>query len=132
MVRIIKYTCSFLVAIFESLYLWFELPNFEIVADRIYQNRPSIEVHSCLIFFSRGFGRAYFSCTSAHSCTGDGTAMVSRAGLANEDMEFVQFHPTGIYGAGCLITEGCRCVYNHVHLICMVSRLLVMNRISVK
>ncbi|XP_064383091.1 succinate dehydrogenase [ubiquinone] flavoprotein subunit, mitochondrial-like isoform X2 [Halichondria panicea] len=55
-----------------------------------------------------GFGRAYFSCTSAHSCTGDGTAMVSRAGLANEDMEFVQFHPTGIYGAGCLITEGCR------------------------
>lgn len=43
----------------------------------------------------RGFGRAYFSCTSAHTCTGDGTAMMSRAGLANEDMEFVQFHPTG-------------------------------------
>jgi len=55
-----------------------------------------------------GYGRAYFSCTSAHTCTGDGTAMVSRAGLANEDMEFVQFHPTGIYGAGCLITEGSR------------------------
>jgi len=55
-----------------------------------------------------GYGRAYFSCTSAHSCTGDGTAMVARAGLPNEDMEFVQFHPTGIYGAGCLITEGCR------------------------
>lgn len=55
-----------------------------------------------------GYGRAYFSCTSAHTCTGDGTAMVSRAGLSNEDMEFVQFHPTGIYGAGCLITEGCR------------------------
>lgn len=55
-----------------------------------------------------GYGRAYFSCTGAHTCTGDGTAMVSRAGLANEDMEFVQFHPTGIYGAGCLITEGCR------------------------
>ncbi|XP_064652180.1 succinate dehydrogenase [ubiquinone] flavoprotein subunit, mitochondrial-like [Lineus longissimus] len=55
-----------------------------------------------------GYGRAYFSCTAAHTCTGDGTAMVSRAGLANEDMEFVQFHPTGIYGAGCLITEGCR------------------------
>lgn len=55
-----------------------------------------------------GYGRAYFSCTSAHTCTGDGTAMVSRAGLANQDMEFVQFHPTGIYGAGCLITEGCR------------------------
>ena len=45
--------------------------------------------------FSRGYGRAYFSCTSAHTCTGDGTAMITRAGLANEDMEFVQFHPTG-------------------------------------
>jgi succinate dehydrogenase (ubiquinone) flavoprotein subunit len=55
-----------------------------------------------------GYGRAYFSCTSAHTCTGDGTALVTRAGLPNQDMEFVQFHPTGIYGAGCLITEGCR------------------------
>lgn len=55
-----------------------------------------------------GYGRAYFSCTSAHTCTGDGTAMVSRAGLLNQDLEFVQFHPTGIYGAGCLMTEGCR------------------------
>merc|ERR1711937_488281 len=55
-----------------------------------------------------GYGRAYFSCTSAHTCTGDGTAMLTRAGLANEDLEFVQFHPTGIYGAGCLITEGSR------------------------
>nr|WCZ69507.1 succinate dehydrogenase [Eocanthecona furcellata] len=55
-----------------------------------------------------GFGRAYFSCTSAHTCTGDGLAMVNRAGLQSQDMEFVQFHPTGIYGAGCLITEGCR------------------------
>lgn len=55
-----------------------------------------------------GYGRAYFSCTSAHTCTGDGTAMVARANLPNQDMEFVQFHPTGIYGAGCLITEGCR------------------------
>merc|ERR1719453_324605 len=55
-----------------------------------------------------GYGRAYFSCTSAHTCTGDGNAMALRAGLAAEDPEFVQFHPTGIYGAGCLITEGCR------------------------
>src|SRR5260370_9523663 len=55
-----------------------------------------------------GYGRAYFSCTSAHTCTGDGNAMVLRAGLALQDMEFVQFHPTGIYGAGCLITEGAR------------------------
>lgn len=55
-----------------------------------------------------GYGRAYFSCTSAHTCTGDGTAMITRIGLQNQDLEFVQFHPTGIYGAGCLITEGSR------------------------
>ncbi|MEM9344144.1 MAG: succinate dehydrogenase flavoprotein subunit [Pseudomonadota bacterium] len=55
-----------------------------------------------------GYGRAYFSCTSAHTCTGDGNAMVLRAGLPLQDMEFIQFHPTGIYGAGCLITEGSR------------------------
>jgi succinate dehydrogenase / fumarate reductase flavoprotein subunit len=55
-----------------------------------------------------GYGRAYFSCTSAHTCTGDGNAMVLRAGLPLQDMEFVQFHPTGIYGAGVLITEGAR------------------------
>ena len=55
-----------------------------------------------------GYGRAYFSCTSAHTCTGDGNGMVLRAGLPLQDMEFVQFHPTGIYGAGCLITEGVR------------------------
>lgn len=55
-----------------------------------------------------GYGRAYFSCTSAHTCTGDGNAMVVRAGLPCQDLEFVQFHPTGIYGAGCLITEGAR------------------------
>ncbi|THU97467.1 succinate dehydrogenase [Dendrothele bispora CBS 962.96] len=55
-----------------------------------------------------GYGRAYFSCTSAHTCSGDGNAMASRAGLPLQDLEFVQFHPTGIYGAGCLISEGCR------------------------
>ncbi|KAJ3069400.1 succinate dehydrogenase flavoprotein subunit [Podochytrium sp. JEL0797] len=55
-----------------------------------------------------GYGRAYFSATSAHTCTGDGNAMVARAGLPLQDLEFVQFHPTGIYGAGCLITEGTR------------------------
>jgi succinate dehydrogenase / fumarate reductase flavoprotein subunit len=60
------------------------------------------------ILATGGYGRAYFSCTSAHSCTGDGNAMVLRAGLPLQDMEFVQFHPTGIYGAGCLITEGAR------------------------
>ncbi len=60
------------------------------------------------ILAAGGYGRAYFSCTSAHTCTGDGNGMVLRAGLPVQDMEFVQFHPTGIYGAGCLITEGVR------------------------
>ena len=60
------------------------------------------------ILATGGYGRTYFSCTSAHTCTGDGNAMVLRAGLPLQDMEFVQFHPTGIYGAGCLITEGVR------------------------
>jgi succinate dehydrogenase / fumarate reductase flavoprotein subunit len=60
------------------------------------------------ILATGGYGRVYFSCTSAHSCTGDGNAMALRAGLPLQDMEFVQFHPTGIYGAGCLITEGSR------------------------
>jgi len=55
-----------------------------------------------------GYGRTYFSCTSAHTVTGDGNAMVLRAGLPLQDMEFIQFHPTGIYGSGCLITEGVR------------------------
>ena len=61
-----------------------------------------------VVLATGGYGRTYFSCTSAHTCTGDGNAMVLRAGLPLQDMEFVQFHPTGIYGAGCLITEGSR------------------------
>ena len=61
-----------------------------------------------VIVATGGYGRAWFSCTSAHTCTGDGGGMVLRAGLPLQDMEFVQFHPTGIYGAGCLITEGAR------------------------
>ena len=61
-----------------------------------------------VVLATGGYGRAYFSCTSAHTCTGDGNAMALRAGLPLQDMEFVQFHPTGIYGSGCLITEGCR------------------------
>jgi succinate dehydrogenase / fumarate reductase flavoprotein subunit len=61
-----------------------------------------------VILATGGYGRAYFSCTSAHTCTGDGNGMVLRAGLPLQDMEFVQFHPTGIYGAGVLITEGVR------------------------
>ncbi len=61
-----------------------------------------------VVLATGGYGRAFFSCTSAHTCTGDGTAMVLRAGLPCQDMEFIQFHPTGIYGSGCLITEGVR------------------------
>ena len=61
-----------------------------------------------VVLATGGYGRTYFSCTSAHTCTGDGGGMVARAGLPLQDMEFVQFHPTGIYGAGCLITEGAR------------------------
>ena len=60
------------------------------------------------IIATGGYGRCYFSATSAHTCTGDGTAMAMRAGIPIEDPEFVQFHPTGIYGVGCLMTEGCR------------------------
>ncbi len=60
------------------------------------------------IIATGGYGRAYFSCTSAHTCTGDGNAMVTRAGLPLQDLEFIQFHPSGIYGSGCLITEGAR------------------------
>jgi len=70
------------------------------------------EIHrfraSLVILATGGYGRAFFSATSAHTCTGDGNAMVLRAGLPLQDMEFVQFHPTGIYGSGCLITEGSR------------------------
>src|SRR5262249_3328432 len=61
-----------------------------------------------VVMATGGYGRAYFSCTSAHTCTGDGNAMALRAGLPLQDMEFIQFHPTGIYSAGCLITEGSR------------------------
>ncbi|WP_438991161.1 succinate dehydrogenase flavoprotein subunit [Lentibacter sp.] len=61
-----------------------------------------------VVLATGGYGRAYFSATSAHTCTGDGGGMVARAGLGLQDMEFVQFHPTGIYGSGCLITEGAR------------------------
>ncbi len=61
-----------------------------------------------VVLATGGYGRAYFSCTSAHTCTGDGNAMAARAGLPLQDMEFVQFHPSGIYGAGMLITEGAR------------------------
>jgi succinate dehydrogenase / fumarate reductase flavoprotein subunit len=61
-----------------------------------------------VVIATGGYGRTFFSCTSAHTCTGDGNGMILRAGLPLQDMEFIQFHPTGIYGAGCLISEGAR------------------------
>ena len=67
----------------------------------------SFRAHA-VVMATGGYGRSYFSCTSAHTCTGDGNAMLLRAGFPLQDMEFIQFHPTGIYGAGCLITEGVR------------------------
>ena len=71
---------------------------------RVHRFRSTVRV----ILATGGYGRAYFSCTSAHTCTGDGNAMALRAGLPLQDLEFVQFHPTGIYGPGMLITEGSR------------------------
>jgi succinate dehydrogenase (ubiquinone) flavoprotein subunit len=70
-----------------------------------------------------GYGRAYFSCTSAHTCSGDGNAMVARAGLPLQDLEFVQFHPTGIYGAGCLITEGLLSFTRGILILIIIARL---------
>lgn len=64
---------------------------------QVFVCRQVISKKTNAVLFYRGYGRAYFSCTSAHTCTGDGTAMTARAGLPNEDMEFVQFHPTGRY-----------------------------------
>ncbi|PWG63753.1 succinate dehydrogenase flavoprotein subunit [Sediminicurvatus halobius] len=75
----------------------------ELATGRIHRFRAHVTVLA-----TGGYGRAYFSCTSAHTCTGDGGGMVLRAGLPLQDMEFTQFHPTGVYGAGCLITEGVR------------------------
>ncbi|HKJ94308.1 MAG TPA: succinate dehydrogenase flavoprotein subunit [Gammaproteobacteria bacterium] len=75
----------------------------ELATGRIHRFRAHV-----VVLATGGYGRTYFSCTSAHTCTGDGGGMVLRAGLALQDMEFIQFHPTGIYGAGCLITEGVR------------------------
>ncbi len=75
----------------------------ELATGKIHRFRAHI-----VVMATGGYGRAWFSCTSAHTCTGDGGGMVLRAGLPLQDMEFTQFHPTGVYGAGCLITEGVR------------------------
>jgi succinate dehydrogenase / fumarate reductase flavoprotein subunit len=79
-----------------------------VVAWNLAQGTLHVFTAKMVVLATGGYGRAYFSATSAHTCTGDGNGMVARAGLPLQDMEFVQFHPTGIYGAGCLITEGAR------------------------
>ncbi|HVG48885.1 MAG TPA: succinate dehydrogenase flavoprotein subunit, partial [Rubellimicrobium sp.] len=79
-----------------------------VVAWDLSQGTLHVFTAKMVVLATGGYGRAYFSATSAHTCTGDGNGMVARAGLPLQDMEFVQFHPTGIYGSGCLITEGAR------------------------
>jgi succinate dehydrogenase / fumarate reductase flavoprotein subunit len=79
-----------------------------VVAWDLAQGTLHVFTAKMVVLATGGYGRAYFSATSAHTCTGDGNGMVARAGLPLQDMEFVQFHPTGIYGSGCLITEGAR------------------------
>eukprot|EP00375_Theileria_parva_P000578 XP_763248.1 succinate dehydrogenase flavoprotein subunit [Theileria parva strain Muguga] len=106
----LKYNCSFFIEYF--LLDLIKHPTENRVIGGIFLRMSNMELHvfrsNHVVIATGGFGRCYFSCTSAHMCTGDGNAAVSRLGLPNQDMEFVQFHPTGIYPAGCLITEGCR------------------------
>lgn len=104
----LRYNCEYFVEFFALDLLW-EGDRCVGVVALCLEDGTIHRFHSNnTILATGGYGRAYFSCTSAHTCTGDGMAMVTRANLPNQDLEFVQFHPTGIYGAGCLITEGCR------------------------
>jgi succinate dehydrogenase (ubiquinone) flavoprotein subunit len=104
----LRYNCEYFVEFFALDLLW-EGDRCVGVIALCLEDGTIHRFHSNnTILATGGYGRAYFSCTSAHTCTGDGMAMVTRANLPNQDLEFVQFHPTGIYGAGCLITEGCR------------------------
>lgn len=104
----VKYKTDFFIEYFALDLLMHENRCMGVLAYRLEDGSLHMFLAKNTILATGGYGRAYFSCTSAHTCTGDGNAMVSRAGLPLQDMEFVQFHPTGIYGAGCLITEGCR------------------------
>ncbi|UKJ89044.2 succinate dehydrogenase subunit [Theileria orientalis] len=106
----LKYNCSFFIEYF--LVDLIKHPHENRIIGGVFARMSNMELHvfraNHVVIATGGFGRCYFSCTSAHMCTGDGNAAVSRLGLPQQDMEFVQFHPTGIYPAGCLITEGCR------------------------
>lgn len=105
----LKHDCNFFIEFFALDLL--KSPEGEVVGVIAY-NQEDGTIHRFrshrTIMATGGYGRAYFSCTSAHTCTGDGMAMVSRAGFPLQDLEFIQFHPSGIYGSGCLITEGAR------------------------
>lgn len=104
----LRYNCEYFVEFFALDLLWEGDQCVGVVALCLEDGTIHRFHANNTILATGGYGRAYFSCTSAHTCTGDGMAMVTRANLPNQDLEFVQFHPTGIYGAGCLITEGCR------------------------
>merc|ERR1712227_528972 len=104
----LKYDCNYFVEYFALDLLMEDGECRGVIALCLEDGTPHRFKAKNTVLAAGGYGKAYFSATSAHTCTGDATAMVARAGLPNEDMEFVQFHPTGIYGAGCLITEGCR------------------------
>ena len=106
--RALGYDCTFFVEYFALDLLMHEgecrgVMAFSMSDGTIHRMRAK---HTVLA--TGGYGRAYMSCTSAHTCTGDGGGMATRAGIPLEDLEFIQFHPTGIYGSGCLMTEGCR------------------------
>jgi len=104
----LRYNCEYFVEFFALDLLWDQGQCVGVVALCLEDGTIHRFHAKNTVLATGGYGRAYFSCTSAHTCTGDGMAMVTRANLPNQDLEFVQFHPTGIYGAGCLITEGCR------------------------
>ena len=107
--RALGYDCTFFIEYF-ALDLIFD--NEGVCQGVICMNMADGSIHrfraNQTVLATGGYGRAYQSCTSAHTCTGDGGGMVIRAGLPMEDLEFIQFHPTGIFGSGCLMTEGCR------------------------
>ncbi|XP_049851303.1 succinate dehydrogenase flavoprotein subunit-like isoform X2 [Schistocerca gregaria] len=108
----LRYNCVFFVEYFAIDLLFEELDGERVCRGVLAYCMEDGSLHAFkahhTVLATGGYGRTYFSCTSAHTCTGDGNAMVTRARLPGQDLEFVQFHPTGIYGAGCLITEGSR------------------------
>ncbi|MDQ3075123.1 MAG: succinate dehydrogenase flavoprotein subunit [Pseudomonadota bacterium] len=108
----LKYDADFFIEYFALDLIMEDGPNGPECRGVIALNMDDGSIHryraQAVVLATGGYGRTYFSATSAHTCTGDGNAMVLRAGLPLQDMEFVQFHPTGIYGAGVLITEGAR------------------------